>query len=190
MGDVKPNMTSGNTGAQSTDSGKDYRKLIEYSWVLGVIFLCSGCAYALVQSGRLFNHVVHSANIVMIYLLGVLLVATRSTRGPAVFCALASVVAFDFWFVEPVHSLYPRDRAYVMVVLVMLIVALLVNELSQRAIRTNRLLEKTRLEAESEKLKNTLLRSVSHDLKTPLAAIMGASSSLLSEYSKQLYSPV
>jgi len=39
--------------------------------------------------------------------------------------------------------------------------------------------EKARLLAESERLRSTLLSSVSHDLRTPLAAITGAASSLL-----------
>lgn len=38
--------------------------------------------------------------------------------------------------------------------------------------------ERARLEAETERLRNTLLSSVSHDLRTPLAAITGAASSL------------
>ena len=36
-----------------------------------------------------------------------------------------------------------------------------------------------RIQAEAEQVRNTLLSGVSHDLKTPLAAIAGASSSLL-----------
>ncbi|MBY0407456.1 MAG: GAF domain-containing protein, partial [Rickettsiales bacterium] len=43
------------------------------------------------------------------------------------------------------------------------------------------LMEKTIVEAESEKLRNILLSSVSHDLRTPLAAITGAASTLLLE---------
>jgi two-component system, OmpR family, sensor histidine kinase KdpD len=39
--------------------------------------------------------------------------------------------------------------------------------------------EEVRVEMESERLRNSLLSSVSHDLRTPLAAIMGAVSSLL-----------
>ena len=46
------------------------------------------------------------------------------------------------------------------------------------------LVEKTIVEAESEKLRNILLSSVSHDLRTPLAAITGAASTLLLEGSK------
>lgn len=45
-------------------------------------------------------------------------------------------------------------------------------------------IEKTVVEAESEKLRNILLSSVSHDLRTPLAAITGAASTLLIEGSK------
>lgn len=43
------------------------------------------------------------------------------------------------------------------------------------------MVEKTLVEAESEKLRNILLSSVSHDLRTPLAAITGAASALLIE---------
>lgn len=46
------------------------------------------------------------------------------------------------------------------------------------------LVEQTMLEAESEKLRNILLSSVSHDLRTPLAVITGAASTLLLEGAK------
>jgi two-component system, OmpR family, sensor histidine kinase KdpD len=62
----------------------------------------------------------------------------------------------------------------------------------ERAIAAE-LVEKTMIEAESEKLRNILLSSVSHDLRTPLAAITGAASTLLlegekitNEYKKEL----
>ena len=44
--------------------------------------------------------------------------------------------------------------------------------------------ERSRLRAESERLQNTLLGSVSHDLRTPLAGITGAASSLLAEWDR------
>ncbi len=46
------------------------------------------------------------------------------------------------------------------------------------------LMEKTMVETESEKLRNILLSSVSHDLRTPLAGITGAASTLLLEGQK------
>ena len=42
-------------------------------------------------------------------------------------------------------------------------------------------IEKTQLAAEAERLRSTLLSSVSHDLRTPLAAITGAASSMLED---------
>ncbi len=53
----------------------------------------------------------------------------------------------------------------------------------ERAIAAE-MMEKTIVEAESEKLRNILLSSVSHDLRTPLAAITGAASTLLIEGGK------
>lgn len=46
------------------------------------------------------------------------------------------------------------------------------------------MMERTTVEAESEKLRNILLSSVSHDLRTPLVAITGAASTLLIEGEK------
>jgi two-component system sensor histidine kinase KdpD len=46
------------------------------------------------------------------------------------------------------------------------------------------LAEQRKVETETEKLRNTLLSSVSHDLRTPLASIKGAISSLLMDESK------
>ncbi|MBV8939082.1 MAG: DUF4118 domain-containing protein, partial [Alphaproteobacteria bacterium] len=46
---------------------------------------------------------------------------------------------------------------------------------------TGELIERTMLETEGEKLRNILLSSVSHDLRTPLASITGAASTLLLE---------
>jgi len=56
------------------------------------------------------------------------------------------------------------------------------------AIECDRLSEEARkaqVAAESEKSRNALLSTVSHDLRTPLAAISGASSSLLQDASRQ-----
>ncbi len=46
------------------------------------------------------------------------------------------------------------------------------------------MMERTMVETESEKLRNILLSSVSHDLRTPLAGITGAASTLLLEGQK------
>jgi two-component system sensor histidine kinase KdpD len=63
-------------------------------------------------------------NLVMIYLLGATVAALRLGRGPAIFAAVANVVAFDFFFVPPRYSFAVSDFQYVVTFGVMLAVAL------------------------------------------------------------------
>lgn len=53
---------------------------------------------------------------------------------------------------------------------------------SLERVKSAELAERSTVEAESERLRNTLLSSVSHDLRTPLASITGASSSIAMDY--------
>src|SRR6185369_11784595 len=70
------------------------------------------------------------ANIVMIYLLGVALVARATGRGPAALAAVVSVAAFDFFFVPPRYSFAVSDVQYLVTFAVMLVVALLMGQLT------------------------------------------------------------
>lgn len=58
----------------------------------------------------------------------------------------------------------------------------MVDDIAQAALRTRLVsdLESTRVGAETERLRSALLSSVSHDLRSPLAAIIGSASSLQS----------
>jgi two-component system sensor histidine kinase KdpD len=70
------------------------------------------------------------ANIVMLFLLTVLLVALRAGRGPAVLAAMLSVLLFDFLFVPPRFSLAVGNVQYVVTLGVMLAVALITAQLT------------------------------------------------------------
>lgn len=70
------------------------------------------------------------ANIVMLFLVAVVLVAYWFGRGPAVFASLLSVAAFDFFFVPPRFSFAVSDVQYLMTFGVMLVVGLLVGQLT------------------------------------------------------------
>lgn len=70
------------------------------------------------------------ANIVMLFLLTVLLVAVRLGRGPAVMAAFLSVGAFDFFFVPPQLSFAVNDVQYLLTFAVMLTVALITGQLT------------------------------------------------------------
>lgn len=70
------------------------------------------------------------ANIVMLFLLTVLLVAARLGRGPAVLAAFLSVALFDVFFVPPRFSFTVSDAQYLVTFVVMLAVALVTGQLT------------------------------------------------------------
>jgi two-component system, OmpR family, sensor histidine kinase KdpD len=59
-------------------------------------------------------------------------VATRFGHGPAIVSAIASVLVFDYFFVEPIFSFAPSDTQYFVDLAVMLGIAVLVSELTAR----------------------------------------------------------
>ena len=70
------------------------------------------------------------ANIVMLFLLTVVLVAVKLGRGPAVLAAFVSVAAFDFFFVPPRFSFAVHDFQYLLTFAVMLAVALITGHMT------------------------------------------------------------
>ena len=76
------------------------------------------------------HSVLELANIVMVFLLAVVIVAVRYGRGPAVLAAFLSVAAFDFFYVPPRLSFNVSDAQYLLTFAVMLVVALVIGQLT------------------------------------------------------------
>lgn len=93
---------------------------------------------------------------------------------------LASVAAINFAFTYPYFHMDFSVPESVFSAIVMLAISLLTS------IFTTKLKEWQSLKAESEmeRMRANLLRSVSHDLRTPLTTIYGASSSIIENYDK------
>jgi two-component system sensor histidine kinase KdpD len=72
------------------------------------------------------------ADIVMIYLLGILIVATRFGRGPSLLASLLSVAAFDFIFVPPYFTFVVSDFRHIGTFSVMLLVGVVIGNLTER----------------------------------------------------------
>lgn len=70
------------------------------------------------------------ANMAMLFLLTVALVAVRLGRGPAVLAAFCSVALFDFFFVPPRLTFAVADVQYLVTFAVMLAVALIIGHLT------------------------------------------------------------
>jgi two-component system sensor histidine kinase KdpD len=125
---------------------------------------------------------VDPANIVMLFLLTVFLVAWLLGRGPALLAAFLAVALFDFFFVLPHFSFAVADVQYLITFAVMLAVALITGQLAAVArerLRYMEMAQETRMQAEAERLRHSILASLSHDLRTPLAALVGLADTLV-----------
>lgn len=73
---------------------------------------------------------VGASNLVMVYLLGVVVVARFGQVGPTILASILSVLAYDFFFVSPVYSFAVSDSEYYFTLFVMLIVAQIIGYLT------------------------------------------------------------
>ena len=71
-------------------------------------------------------------DVVMVYLLGVVLVAMRFGYAPSLFTAAASVAAFDFFFTVPYFSFAVTDKRYVLTFAIMFFVAFVISNRTER----------------------------------------------------------
>jgi two-component system sensor histidine kinase KdpD len=98
---------------------------IAYAQAGVVVGLATGVAFGLFPFSEL-------SNLVMVYLLGIVIVAMRTGRGPSLLAAVLSVAAFDFFFVPPRFTFAVTDARYLFTFLVMLIVGLVISGLTVR----------------------------------------------------------
>ncbi len=80
----------------------------------------------------LMFHSFEAANLVMVYLLGVAVVASRFGPREAIVSSVLSVLSFDFFFIEPRFTFAVADTQYLVTFAVMLIVAVLISSLAIR----------------------------------------------------------
>jgi len=117
-------------------------------------------------------------NVALVYLLAVIVVALRYNRGPVLAASLLGIGAFDYFFVLPAGTLHVDDPQYLLTFAMMLAVGLIVSHLTETVRARARAQAALAIQAETERIRNALLSSISHDLRTPLSVIAGASSSL------------
>lgn len=94
-----------------------------YAWAIAACVATVLLAFPLL-------HLFELANIVMMFLLCVVLVAVRLGRGPSILASVLSVASFDFFFVQPRFSFAVSDVQYLWTFAVMLIVGMLIGQLT------------------------------------------------------------
>ncbi|MCD6006072.1 ATP-binding protein [Vreelandella alkaliphila] len=118
------------------------------------------------------------ANLSLIFLTAVLACAILTSSYAALLSSVVSFITFNFFFTTPYFSLAVYEREQLLTLLFFLLIALVVGKTAGDSRKRMLALNASRLAEEQEQLRSALLASVSHDLRTPLASIIGATSSL------------
>ncbi len=128
------------------------------------------------------------ADIIMLYIIAVLVISIFTSK--MYFCLISSlvgVVLFNYFFTYPEFSLSAHDAGYPVTFVTMFITAFIAGTLANKlkrniliAEQNAREKEEAALLAQNEQLRANMLRTISHDLRTPLTSISGNASTLLS----------
>ena len=99
------------------------KNTLGYAWALVVTVASTGLAYLMFGRFEL-------TNLIMVFLLGVVFIATRFGRGPSIFASFLGVALFDFFFVAPYFSFSVSDSQYLVTFMAMLTVGVLISNLT------------------------------------------------------------
>lgn len=164
---------------------RKFRYLSIYQVLLDVL---KSLLILLISTGisLLFDRLTFSeANIIMVYILGTVIISTI-TNHPVygIISSIISVILFNYLFTDPRYTLFVYERGYQSTFAIMFTVAIMIGSLSQRLKAAGKKQAEAELKIKSEQMRANLLRAISHDLRTPLTAISGHASNLLTDEEK------
>ena len=126
-------------------------------------------AFALLTLITMLSQLLHAhldiINIALIHLVPVVVIALRGDITATMIVTTAAVLMFAFFYVPPHYSLHMHDLIYIWSVIIFYIVGYTIT-LQAKRIHTS-------------EIKQMLLNTLSHDLKTPLSSILGNTTLLL-----------
>ena len=93
----------------------------------------------------------------------------------SILCAILGVLSVDYIFTEPYWHISFTLAGFPLTFLVMMTISILAGALASRA----KQVEATQRQMAREKMRGNLLRGMSHDIRTPLTGIVGATDVLL-----------
>ncbi len=97
----------------------------EWLWSILTVATCTGIAGLMIPY---FEQV----DLVMVYLLGIVIIANRTSIWPTMFGTLLSIAAFDFFFVPPQYTFAVNDVRHFVTFIVMFVVSFVISRLTLR----------------------------------------------------------
>ena len=111
------------------------------------------------------------AHVALVFLLVVLGASASGGRLLGAAIAFAAFLVFDWFFLPPYNTLWVRNPLDWLVLVAFLVTSFVAAELLYRARAERAAVERVEALREADKLKDALLASLSHDLRTPLTTI-------------------
>jgi two-component system sensor histidine kinase KdpD len=129
-GDIDVYAISGDTAEEphlhlAPKTGPSAWRKREWLWSVLTVTACTGVA-------RLMLPYFERLDIAMVYLLGVVFIASRTGKWPSLFTTVLSIAAFDFFFVPPYYTFAVSDVKFFITFLVMFIVSFVISRLTLR----------------------------------------------------------
>jgi two-component system sensor histidine kinase KdpD len=98
---------------------------------------------------------------------------------PVLLGALLSALIWDFFFIPPFFTFYISNTEDALMLLMYFVIVIVNTVFTSRIKRLQRLSQEREDRVNALKLYDTLFQSISHELRTPIATILGASDSLI-----------
>jgi len=131
-------------------------------------------------SASLWKLEFNDTTLISVFLLGILVVsATSKSKIFGILASIFSFLIFDYLFAEPLYSLQINDKGYLVTFVIVIFTSLFVNNQLTHFKEHLKKSADLAVHAEQERLQAILLRSISHDIRTPLTTISGNASILL-----------
>ena len=135
-------------------------------WALAFLSLAGATIALLAARSRLSE-----AHVALVFLLVVLGASAAGGRILGLTTALLAFLTFDWFFLPPYDTLLVRNPFDWLVLIVFLVTSIVAAQLLYRAQSERAAVERAEALREADKLKDALLASLSHDLRTPLTTI-------------------
>lgn len=107
-------------------------------------------------------------------LLVVLLLAIFLEIYPVLLAAVLSALALDFLFIKPYYTLHINNTEDFLLLMLFFVIAMINAVLTYKIRKTEQLAQVREARIKTMQLYNTLLDSLSHELRTPISTIIGA----------------
>ncbi len=127
-GDIDVYVITGDREKSGAAAAGPMHRPSDANGYLAALLMVAGCTLV----GWPLSNVLAPTTLIMVYLLGVVIIATRFGGGPSVLSSVLSVAAFDFFFVPPYLTFAVQDTEYVFTFAVMLGTALTISTLTAR----------------------------------------------------------